>query len=148
MPFTPIRVRSTPATLRRDDNVRRLIAAMRERKMLRSEIQQFLGASKSGAGKYIAMLRNAGVIVLDRYVDPTSFSVGHALYRVSDDAELVDGYLKALGTNAAKRTLQVDPTRTLHRLSDDSNYKGKQTGWRIPAPDPVLAAFFGLESRA
>lgn len=149
MPFTTDRIRNTPQTRRRDENVRQLVAAMRGRPMLRDEIGEFIGSSKSGTSKYIALLRDAGVIVLVRYLDVTSYSIGHALYRLSDDAQLVDAYLKALGTVVAKRTSRAaDPTRTRHLIVDECHYRGKPSASRIPAPDPVLAAFFGLAPRA
>ena len=60
------RVRSTSATLRRIENMQKLIAELQQHEMLADEIAWFLKFSPSGARKYIRDLRDAGVIELAR----------------------------------------------------------------------------------
>jgi predicted transcriptional regulator len=149
MPFASHtdRIRSTPATRRRDDNVRAIITALRERHLMRDEIAALINMGRSGANKYVAMLREAGVIEIERYVAKTVWATGKPVYRLNPDTALVDGYLRSLDTgtvSVTKPVREIDHTRHVHLTSDDCNYHIKLASVRIPPPDPLLAAFFGL----
>jgi DNA-binding transcriptional ArsR family regulator len=141
------RVRVTPATKRRDDNVRQIIAALRNGPMLKDDIRDMLGVSQSGINKYLQLLRHAGVIEIERYIDVTRFSIGRAVYRLSRDADLVDVYLHSLA-ESAKQVAPKDPTRHIHRLEDEGPWPDRLPKPGIPAPDPLLAAFFGMSQAA
>src|SRR5262249_45278320 len=70
------RVRSTSATLRRIENMQKLIGELAMHEMLADEIAWFLKFSPSGARKYIRDLREAGVIELARYIEGTATYLG------------------------------------------------------------------------
>lgn len=146
-----LRLRISPATQRRDDNVRKIIAAMRERSMLRNDIMDLLGSSPSGTNKYIALLRESGVIELERYVDRTRNSPGQPLYRLNHSPVVVADYLQSIERGAARvekhnrPAAKADQSRHIHRIPDDGGEsRNHMPELRIPPPDPVLAAFFGL----
>jgi DNA-binding transcriptional ArsR family regulator len=146
MSFTPHthRVRVSKATEQRDANVRKLIAALRHGPLLRDEIRDLLGLSASGNNKYIALLREAGVIEMMGYVNPVGNSPGHPLYRLNRDAAVVDAYLRSLEEGSAKLVTLKDTSRHIHRLRDDGPESVFVPKRGIPAPDPVLAAFYGI----
>lgn len=149
MPFASHteRIRSTPATRRRDDNVRAILAALRERTMMRDEIADLIHTGRSGANKYVAMLREAGLIEVDRFVAKTEWATGKPVYRLNPNAVVVEDYLHSLDTGTVsvnKSAREIDGTRHVHLTCDDAHYHVKLASQRIPPPDPLLAAFFGL----
>jgi hypothetical protein len=77
------RVRSTSATLRRIENMQKLIGELSLHEMLADEIAWFLKFSPSGARKYIRDLREAGVIELARYIEGTATYLGKAVYQLT-----------------------------------------------------------------
>jgi hypothetical protein len=79
------RVRSTSATMRRIENMQKLIGELQLHEMLADEIAWFLKFSPSGARKYIRDLREAGVIELARYVEGTATYLGKAVYQLTPD---------------------------------------------------------------
>lgn len=83
------RVRSTSATLRRIENMQKLIGELQLHEMLADEIAWFLKFSPSGARKYIRDLREAGVIELARYVEGTATYLGKAVYQLTPDPDRV-----------------------------------------------------------
>jgi len=87
------RVRSTSATLRRIENMQKLVAELQNHEMLADEIAWFLKFSPSGARKYIRDLREAGVIELARYIEGTATYLGKAVYQLTPDAERVQAFL-------------------------------------------------------
>lgn len=144
------RIRTTPATKVRDAKVRTIITALRSDTLLRDEIRHLIGGSTSGANKYLALLRAAGVIELDRYIGVTKRSPGHPLYRLNRDSEAVDAFLRSLDVRAtgrpAERLAAPVPDhqgRQFHHLEGDKP-RACLAGDTIPAHEPVLAAFFGL----
>jgi hypothetical protein len=140
------RIRTTPATKRRDQNVRSIVAALRNASMLKDDLRDMLGISQSGINKYVQLLRTAGVIELERYVGATRTSQGIPVLRIARDSAVVDAYLLALEEAPAfPRTARpVDHARHIHRIEDDGHFPDRSPTVGIPAPDPVLAAFFGL----
>lgn len=142
------RVRRSKATQRRDDNLRTLIAALRQGTLLRDDMRGLLGNSHSGCNKYLATLRAAGVLELDRYVGATRTSPGHPAYRLTRDLQRVDDFLAALAAGAKPPVEPLEAGRHVHIMADDCHYGRKIEQHRIPAPDPVLAAFYGIGQRA
>jgi hypothetical protein len=118
--------------------------------MLRDDIRAMLFLSPSGINKYIRLLREEGVVELDRYIAPSRLSLGHPLYRLASDTEQVERYLRSLDgprevrTKPAPATRPHDPSSRIYRMEDDGKFKCPAPQWPIPAPDPVLAAFFGM----
>ena len=90
------RVRSTSATLRRIENMQKLIGELSMHEMLADEIAWFLKFSPSGARKYIRDLREAGVIELARYIEGTATYLGKAVYQLTPDPERVRAFLAAI----------------------------------------------------
>ena len=90
------RVRSTSATLRRIENMQKLIGELSLHEMLADEIAWFLKFSPSGARKYIRDLREAGVIELARYIEGTATYLGQAVYQLTPDPERVKAFLAAI----------------------------------------------------
>jgi hypothetical protein len=154
--LTDNRVRRTASTIERDANMRLLVAALRQRPMLRSEISDLFGYSLSGASKYIRELCAAQLLTLE-----SSFVRGGAAghYCLTADAALVDAYLAAIDARdraaaavhaiapgPVQRTSRAGPGaagRQIHRTADDWPIAAPPPH-RIPAPDPLLAAFYGM----
>src|SRR5450830_1610990 len=153
------RVRSTSATLRRIENMQKLIGELSMHEMLADEIAWFLKFSPSGARKYIRDLREAGVIELARYVEGTATYLGKAVYQLTPDPERVKAFLAAIvqpkREGAAPRKerpglreqAMAGTGRHFHILADDSHYAIRVN--RSPvARDPLVAALFGAAPSA
>lgn len=155
------RVRDTTATARRADHIRNIIARMRNSELTFADIQQILCMSPSGARKYVRELLSAEVIVIDRsehirrIAGKGSEQMIH-YYKLTDDESKIDKLLAALSAPRAekkkeeeprKRVLTGDPSRHFHIMEDDTHYPVK-TQRKVPAPDPLLAAFFGMAGAA
>lgn len=131
-----------------------LIDQLKQSDLLRKDFQEIIGLSPAGQRKYARMLLEAGVTVIADYIDPTPNYVGDALYRLTDNNEHVLFYLAMVRDPASKfkRTggrksnfnkALTDPTRHIHLAVDDVAYPVRVAPCRIPAPDPLLAAFYG-----
>lgn len=141
-------------TRARIDNIKRLVAALGAGDMLRDDIGELFGFSPSGVRKYVKDLIEHQIIEFVRHVDPTEKSLGIPLYRLNPDALKVAAFLAALDLGqleqpgAGRHTLLsaalADPSRHFHVLQDDEACFPRLHRWRIPAPDPLLAALFGL----
>ncbi len=151
------RVRSTSATLRRIENMQKLINELVTHEMLADEIAWFLKFSPSGARKYIRDLRDAGVIELARYIEGTATYLGKAVYQITPDPLRVQAFLAAIvqpkreGAPVRKERPGVGeqsmagPGRHFHILADDTHYAIRVN--RNPvARDPLVAALFGAAS--
>lgn len=145
MSFVPAntRVRTTTATKRRDRNVIGLIGALRAGPMRRADLREAMNLSGSSINKYLTLLGDAGVIEIARYINPTAHSIGTAVFRLVRDTERVDDYLRSVEAGSEQRE-RKQWTRSIHRLQDDSPFRHAPQCNPIPAPDPVLAHFFGL----
>lgn len=152
------RVRDTSATARRADNIRSIIDTLRQVEMTRVDIQTLLKMSPSGGRKYTRELLESGVMmVAHTEVAPTPSAKGHDqridYFKLTEDEDLIDKLLAAIVQSRAKkaeksgppktRVLTGDPTRHFHVLADDVHYQVKVPHKKIPAPDPLLAHFFG-----
>lgn len=157
------RERCTSATRKRVDNVKAIIEKLREvGRMGRDEFNLFLGMSPSGGRKYLRDLVDDEVIHIFAFEAPApGKNEGPPIYRLNLDDDFVTAYmlkLEALPRNLTQRRAQVDHTsngprmqkvqaedgRQVHMLRDDVEHKPRSVRFRIPAPDPVLAAFFGF----
>ncbi|WP_165391023.1 MULTISPECIES: winged helix-turn-helix domain-containing protein [Pseudoduganella] len=148
------RVRSTSATLRRIENMQKLIGELQQHEMLADEIAWFLKFSPSGARKYIRDLREAGVIELARYIEGTATYLGKAVYRLTPDAERVQAFLAAIaqpkreGTPPRKERPSLREQsmagsgRHFHILADDTHYAIRVNRGPVTR-DPLVAALFG-----
>ena len=148
------RVRSTSATLRRIENMQKLIGELSGHEMLADEIAWFLKFSPSGARKYIRDLREAGVIELARYVEGTATYLGKAVYQLTPDPERVRAFLAAIvqpkREGAAPRKdrpgvreqSMAGSGRHFHILADDTHYAIRVNRGPVTR-DPLVAALFG-----
>ena len=110
------RVRSTSATLRRIENMQKLIGELSLHEMLADEIAWFLKFSPSGARKYIRDLREAGVIELARYIEGTATYLGKAVYQLTPDPERVRAFRHRPAETRRRATAQgpSGPARAEH----------------------------------
>jgi hypothetical protein len=148
------RVRSTSATLRRIENMQKLIGELSGHEMLADEIAWFLKFSPSGARKYIRDLREAGVIELARYIEGTATYLGKAVYQLTPDPERVRAFLAAIvqpkREGAAPRKdrpgvreqSMAGSGRHFHILADDTHYAIRVNRGPVTR-DPLVAALFG-----
>jgi len=148
------RVRSTSATLRRIENMQKLIGELQLHEMLADEIAWFLKFSPSGARKYIRDLREAGVIELARYVEGTATYLGKAVYQLTPDPERVAAFLAAIvqpkreGAPPRKERpglreqAMAGSGRHFHILADDTHYAIRVNRGPVMR-DPLVAALFG-----
>lgn len=148
------RVRSTSATMRRIENMQKLIGELQLHEMLADEIAWFLKFSPSGARKYIRDLREAGVIELARYVEGTATYLGKAVYQLTPDPERVRAFLAAIvqpkreGAPARKERpglreqAMAGAGRHFHILADDTHYAIRVNRGPVMR-DPLVAALFG-----
>ena len=148
------RVRSTSATLRRIENMQKLIGELSVHEMLADEIAWFLKFSPSGARKYIRDLRDAGVIELARYIEGTATYLGKAVYQITPDPERVRAFLAAIvqpkRDGAAPRKdrpglreqSMAGSGRHFHILADDTHYAIRVNRGPVMR-DPLVAALFG-----
>jgi hypothetical protein len=154
MPFDShtTRTRVSVATVRRDNNVRKIIAALRDGPMLRDELRDLLGNSRSGTNKYTHLLRADRVIEVERYIDPSPTSLGHPMFRLTREPGVVDAYLESLDANVARLSLDkpliTQKTPGLHQLADDVEHHCKRAPLAIPPHDPLMAAFYGMNRQS
>jgi len=161
------RERCTNATRQRVDNIKRLIDNLREvGRMPRDDIFFFLSMSPSGGRKYIQQLADdAVVVIVDFEADQPKTRARMPIYALNPRPGLVEEFLRTLDEmpkNLTQRRAMVDHTgtvprmqkvqaengRQVHMLRDDVEHKPRSVKFRIPAPDPVLAALFGLAAPA
>ncbi len=148
------RVRSTSATLRRIENMQKLIGELSMHEMLADEIAWFLKFSPSGARKYIRDLREAGVIELARYIEGTATYLGKAVYQLTPEPERVQAFLAAIvqpkreGAPPRKERPGIREQsmagagRHFHILADDTHYAIRVNRGPVQR-DPLVAALFG-----
>ena len=148
------RVRSTSATLRRIENMQKLIGELSMHEMLADEIAWFLKFSPSGARKYIRDLREAGVIELARYIEGTATYLGKAVYQLTPDPDRVKAFLAAIvqpkreGAPPRKERPGIREQsmagagRHFHILADDTHYAIRVNRGPVQR-DPLVAALFG-----
>jgi hypothetical protein len=146
------RVRSTSATLRRIENMQKLIAELTQHEMLADEIAWFLKFSPSGARKYIRDLREAGVIELSRYVEGTATYLGKAVYQLTPDPERIAAFLAAIAQPkregapprkerpGLREQAMAGSGRHFHILADDTHYAIRVNRGPVMR-DPLVAAF-------
>jgi DNA-binding Lrp family transcriptional regulator len=148
------RVRSTSATLRRIENMQKLVAELQQHEMLADEIAWFLKFSPSGARKYIRDLRDAGVIELARYIEGTATYLGKAVYQLTPDPERVKTFLAAIvqpkrdgvpprkERPSLREQAMAGAGRHFHILADDTHYAIRVNRGPVTR-DPLVAALFG-----
>ena len=145
-----MRTRCTSMTEQRTANLKSLVAELSTREMQADDICAHLKMSPSGARKYIADLRAAGVMVLARYADGTVTYLGKACYRLASDPLLVSEFLSQIEQHKHQpripappaRALPVAPGRSFHIMADDAHFAVRIN--RHPAMrDPLVAALFG-----
>jgi hypothetical protein len=150
------RVRDTAATARRFENINAIISTLRQCEMTREHIQTLLKFSPSGARKYVRELVNAGVMVVSHLEHvPRISNKGQAQqihwFKLTDNEDIIDNVLAVIlrkekekvPREPAPRVLTGDPSRHFHIMADDTHYPVRVQHKKIPAPDPLLAAFFG-----
>lgn len=146
------RVRTTAATIQRADLIRKIIARLRESDMSFLEIQALTKFSPSGVRSYMKDLCNCGVVYVAHRIDATTRSIGQAVYALVENEAKVDEFLAQIDNPANVNTpkapnkppMHADPSRHFHIMKDDANPALRVKRARIPAPDPLLAAFFGF----
>jgi hypothetical protein len=136
----------------RIERIRSLIAAFRLREMMREDIADLLSVSPSGARKYVADLRDLGVIEIARYVDGTATSMGSPVFRLALDAAAVDECLDSLPVRSYARKAptseslgeRAGPGRRFHIMADDDHYAIRVIN-TLPVHEPMMAHFFTRE---
>jgi hypothetical protein len=137
----------TSSSLRRVENVRRLVAALAQGDMRSADVAQLLRISPSAARNYLEGLVEAGVACHDpqrrRYL------------RIHPDAALVQRFLAALdeGSDGRRISLRRSPSRHcvdpgaqfLHVLADDVRFPLVLDHFPVRR-DPLVAALFGLKT--
>jgi hypothetical protein len=155
-------VRSTVATRARIVKFKQLVHGLRAAGTMRlCEVADLLCFSESGARKYITELV-ADEIVLVAGFDPAppKTRIGKTIYKLSDSVSIVDAFLerldiapqnltqrRALADHSAEPRMQKvlsEDGRHIHMLRDDVKHNPRTSPFKIPAPDPLLAQFFGL----
>lgn len=146
------RSHSTPNshTATRLTRLRILVGAFLNGEMTRGDMADLLQLSLSGIRPYIKDLRH--IIVVDRYIDPTTYSPGDPVYCLAVTAAEATAYMATLGNapaappvRAARSEMskaQRDPYRHFHIMADDAHY-AIRVSRAAPARDPLVAAFFG-----
>ncbi len=132
-------------SIKRRNNLRKVIAALRIAPLSVGDIGELIGYSPSGARKYRTSLIAAGLLV-------TTTEVG--FYALTSDTGLIDAYCKCLETHApkcidgkpkARKSAILQPGRHIYSQDDslamDRLIKRKI---KIPAPHDVLAHFYGF----
>ena len=145
-----MRTRCTSMTEQRTANLKSLIAELAAREMQADDICAHLKMSPSGARKYIADLRAAGVAVLARYADGTATYLGKACYRLAGDPLLVSEFLGQIEQHKHEprmpappvRELPVAPGRSFHIMADDTHFAVRINRQSVMR-DPLVAALFG-----
>jgi len=139
-----------PANItRRIEKMRMLVDELRQRDMTFPEICALLQYSPSGTRKFTLELRDAGVASIARHINPTPFSTGTPVYRLTSDETLLQSFLDRL-TVARRSDLaqNYDAARIvvdghhLHVVQDNGYHAIKVH--RAPAKrDNLVAALFG-----
>ena len=145
-----MRTRCTSMTEQRTANLKSLVRELAAREMQADDICAYLKMSPSGARKYIADLRAAGVAVLARYADGTATYVGKACYRLVSDPRLVIELLGQLEQHKREpripappvRALPALPGRSFHIMADDTHFAVRINRHPVMR-DPLVAALFG-----
>lgn len=133
-----------PASLRKIENMHRLVAAFDQRDMGPNAVMDLLKISYSAARNYLSELEQAGMLSPD--------PVQRSLLRISPDPSVRLRYFAALTekTERAQVSLRRSATRHctnstgrfLHVLADDTAFS--LVLHRVPAQrDPLVAALFG-----
>lgn len=132
----------SPASLRRIDNIRRLVMALAEDAMAPADVVRLLQVSDRAARNYLEALALAGVGQLD--------PARRSHLRLHRDPAVVDAYLASLGGRTQQVSLRrsagrhcTDPgARFLHVLADDVRFP-LDLQQRPAGRDPLVAALFG-----
>jgi hypothetical protein len=157
-------IRCTTATARRVANMKLVIDTLRERgTMHREDVSFLLGFSPSGARKYVRELIADDVLVIDHFLPPLTKSTTATPVYALNTPIVVAAFLERLETmpqTVAQQRAQVDHTSTgprmqkvqaedgrqVHMLRDDVEHKPRSARFKIPAHEPLMAAFFGMAS--
>lgn len=144
------RVRNTTATRRRAENMRGLIAQLRDGPMDTYAVSTFLSYSVSGARKYLNDMLHVGVLVGEQRENDTYY------YYLTDDESKIEDFLESLrmfvmpkivpaeDRPKTRKQLSSEDGRNIHLLTDDVTFRVSAApnageGKR----DPLVAALFG-----
>lgn len=152
------RVRDTIATARRANYIRSIVERLRGGELSTSDIREILSMSPSGTRKYVRELLGAEVMVISRTEHirriagrGSEQTLNH--YKLTDDESKIEALMALLSKardykkkaeEPKKRVLTGDPSRHFHIMEDDTHYPVKVQRPVTPAPDPLLAQFFGF----
>jgi hypothetical protein len=149
-------MKSTAASRRKADLLVRLIATFRDGVEVNVPfICSFSGYSCSGARKLLKQLGQDGVLDLaevPRFQNKVTVGFlspdrAHVQQYVLDlQAFVAGGPLEALPYKYSGRYKVPPAERNIHLAPDDEPFRVKFPALIIPAPDPVLAALFGMRS--
>ena len=141
-------------TRARIDNTKRLVAALAEGEMPRPDIGELLGLSLSGIRKYVTDLIEHDVAYVVSRIGERPGCMGVPVYALNPDQGKVESFLAALAVGQLNQpsggrptllsTALADPSRHFHVLKDDDVISPRVSRTRIPAHEPLHAAFFGL----
>lgn len=145
-PKVPVR------TQERIDNIKKVVGALREGELKRYELEALLQLSPSGTRKYVADLRESGVLELARYVDGTSTYLGVPVFQLSPDKKRVDDFLAELDAGGVCPKRKCDKSqldlakrmagRHFHIMQDDTHFAIRVSRSAV-GRDPLVEALFG-----
>lgn len=146
-------VRITEATMRRQENFRKLIERMKLGGMAFDEICEFLVMSPSGGRKYLRELRDAEVLKIERHDGPGFHGNGAAFEGfpiwglISHEAaeQFMDAtkQVRPHSTPARKKLEQEDdPSVRVYMAHDDTRFVVPRAVV-VPRRDDLVAALFG-----
>lgn len=131
----------TKGALIRAGRVKQIVLALQCDDLNALQIEEMLSITQSTRRKDMQPLLDCGLVtVADRL--GIEKGKGMAVFRISGDQVRVAHYLKSLGTPE-----KVKPTNVSRKKGEGprSVDMPRNPGWvfQIPAPDPLLAAFYG-----
>ncbi|MES3022717.1 MAG: ArsR family transcriptional regulator [Pseudomonadota bacterium] len=146
------RVRCTAATMRRAENMRKIIGRLRLGETMGYEINELLGFSPSGARKYMADLSRAEAMIVTRFIECQSKKEGIPVYVLNPDEDKVKAFIDTLHVMGVRpkpgqkreQTIDAGPGRHIHVMADDIEHHVRVPRLVIPRHTELLAFFFGL----
>lgn len=122
-----------------------LIDGLKQGTMSMREVGDCTGLGLSGSRKYMRNLVDNEIVICEGY--------NHGLrYSLTDDTNRVKWFVLAIMAprkdGLPKARGRKFEEEGVHVMGDDEVFRIKRATWKLPAHEPVLAAFYGLQSIA
>lgn len=141
---------------RRVGTFKAMIDAMRGNAITVSDAAERTGIGRSCARKYMRYLASAGIVHITASTKQSSSTLSYC-YELKADNEAVRQFLFSMEVKplvksppkprSALAALNLDPTRHMHWMGGEPQ-SGMKAIKKIPAHEPVHAAFFGIGEAA